>query len=96
MPLPQVPKEPRDWGIPKNFIPLLTVPGVFGVSLASLVPMALDNFHGTPARLIAATSIIVGVVMLIGSIIGIIVASFKWDDHGNDEKRERRARDPGW
>jgi hypothetical protein len=96
MPLPQVPKEPRDWGIPKNFIPLFTVPGVFGLSLATLVPAGLSNFHGTPSKLIAAVSIIIGVLLVIGCVIGGVAATCIWENHGSDEKRERRARDPGW
>lgn len=96
MPLPSTPKEPRDWGIPRNWGPLFISTGFAGVCTAVLVPVALANSHSTPANLIVALSMIVGIILIVLSVIGATVAAFCWDDQSEEMKRERRARDPGW
>lgn len=96
MPLPETPKEPRDWGIPRNWGPLFISTGTTGVLIAALTPIALQNFHATSAQVISALAIIVGIIITFLSIIGAFIAGVCWDDESADMKRERRARDPGW
>lgn len=95
-PLPAPPKRPRDWGIPRNFIPVCTGTGVLGLLTAVLPSQALLGQHGLAANLLTSFTVIVGVVAVIVSVITMAAASLMWDE-SESEKHARRRRDRrGW
>jgi len=93
MPKPALPRRPRDYKIPGNFIPVCAGFSLFGLTLAVGVSTALGGHHGEVAVTVSALCILWGIWITVIALVMAVVKGVAWDDLDIQEKHERRKKD---
>lgn len=92
-PQPEMQPRPRDYAVPRNFVPVCAAWSLVGLTLAVVPVAALWDIRGAPAATVAAACALWGVWITIVAVIAMFVKLDAWDDLGDREKEERRKKD---
>jgi hypothetical protein len=93
LPKPAQPRQPRDYSIPGNFLPVCAVTSLIGLTVAVVPTAALAGHHSALAGVATGMALCWGIWIVIVSVIAAITGTFSWDSLGSGEKLERRRRD---
>lgn len=93
LPRPETPPRPRDYAIPRNFLPACAAWSLFGATLATAPAVALSGVHNALAATVSALCILWGIWIVIVSVVTACIKGVGWDDLTEREKEERRRKD---
>jgi len=93
LPYPVPPPRPRDYKIPRNFIPVCAGWSLTGMSLAVIPVTALAHSGSALANTVSAFCLVWGLWIALVSVITVFVKWYSWDDLDGDEKTERLRKD---
>jgi hypothetical protein len=93
LPRPKMPPNPKDYGIPRNFLPAGALGSLVGLTLAVGPSTALSGHHGAFAVTVAGLCVLWGIWITVVSVIATIYAAVAWDDLDDGVKKERRKKD---
>lgn len=92
-PLPPMPRQRRDWGIPERWAPITIAAGVLGVFIAAVPTAALAHHGDSFANMLTAAFLAIGIVMVVVAIIAGICFACSWENIGASERARRREAD---
>lgn len=85
--------QPRDYSIPRNFLPACLGGSLFGLTLAVAPAAALSGHHDALAATVTAVCMLWGIWIAVVSIVTMVAKGINWDDLRDDEKQKRREKD---
>ena len=92
-PLPPMPRQRRDWGVPERWVPLTIGMGVAGALIATVPTSALAHNGSDIANALTAVFLTVGILIVVAAIITACCAYTRWDNIGQFERDSRREKD---
>jgi hypothetical protein len=93
MPLPPMPRQRRDWGVPERFVPLVIGMGLVGALVAAVPTTALAHHGDSLSNSLSAAFFVTGALIFAASIITACCAFASWDNIGQFERDRRREAD---
>lgn len=93
MPLPPMPRQRRDWGIPERWVPVTIGIGLVGALVAAVPPTALAHHHDSLSNSLSVTFIVVGIMIIVAAIVAASCAAVSWENAGTHGREQRRSAD---
>jgi len=92
-PLPPMPRQRRDWGIPERWGPVTIAVGALGILIAAVPTTALAHRGDSASNALSAAFFAIGLITVAVAIITALCAAVSWDNVGQAERERRRSAD---
>jgi hypothetical protein len=93
MPLPPMPQQRRDWGIPERWVPVTIGMFLAGAFIAAVPSTALAHSGDSFSNALTAAFLVIGIAICIAAIVTACCAGVSWDNIGQYERDQRRSKD---
>ena len=92
-PLPPMPPQRRDWGIPERWAPVTIAAGALGILTAAVPTTALAHRDDSLSNALVAAFFALGMIIVVVAAITALCAGISWDSIGQSERERRRSMD---